>query len=108
MIRNYFDLLEQDEVWFTEDGTPIPLPDMDPDHRSNLIGFLIRNAFAYKMAYWWSIPLPRMNGEMAQLDTEQAWEEWSEEVLYKDPVEFIQGTALYKALEALEPSKGFA
>jgi hypothetical protein len=44
-------LLDQDKIWQTRDGMPIPLERMDPGHRSATLAFLRRRADYLAEAY---------------------------------------------------------
>lgn len=44
-------LLDQDQIWRTRDGMPIPLTRMDPGHRAATLAFLRRRAHYLAEAY---------------------------------------------------------
>jgi hypothetical protein len=50
---NTYMLLRQSAVWQTRDGMPIPLDEMDPQHRANTLRFLRRRADYLRTAYYW-------------------------------------------------------
>jgi len=46
-------LLDQDEVWITNDRMPLLLIEMEPSHRRNTLRFLRRRAHYLMKAYVW-------------------------------------------------------
>jgi hypothetical protein len=58
--------LHQGEMWVAQDGRALPLVDMDPDHRRNLLAWLRRNAKRLKWSEEMSLCLgPQPSGDAA-------------------------------------------
>jgi hypothetical protein len=86
----------QDEWWLTKDSGWIRIADMAPSHRANTVRFLERRAahIADKVteSEIWSLgdaPADVMDSVLAEARTRRA-----------NPLAWLQGTALYRALDA--------
>lgn len=127
LARATFAYFNQDSVWIPKDRQPVRIADMDPEWRYNASRWLERRAehfvwrYTFGEIYWMSTPFGRavvgevdgkalevgpllshfdLMGEHARdaFDDEQALRD-------RDPVAWIRGTDLYRALVADLPTK---
>lgn len=102
--RSVYQVLNQDKTWWDFEGEAHSIKAMSLRYKINLLGWLRRNARNLLYAYWWQLPYPNSNGEMAQEILERAWEQESEQlfVTLEDPdecVHWIETTPLYAAIQ---------
>lgn len=114
-------LLDQEEVWYTRDGTRVRVSEMTPSHRRNAANMLIRNAVGLEL--WYSLGelgslsekrYPEVLGETAEGETVftgqvfSSYEMMSENVQdaidsairdrSENPADWIRTTTLVRAL----------
>lgn len=92
-------LLDQDEVWITADGSVVRLVDMDPDHRTNVMRWLERNATGIWNALYAGLGSAgsMLRGEMALDSIDSAMAEMES----YPPDVYIRETRLHRRLVAL-------
>lgn len=95
---NVFDLLEQDEVWVTQEGETLRLEDMEPRHRRNTLAFLRRRAHELheRMSLYY-ITVPAPTADIASLMFEREMTEHFE----KEPKVWLEEQPLMQRLAAL-------
>lgn len=88
--------LEQEEMWYGEDGFPYHIEDMEQSHRINVVNFLKRRAQ--------NIYLRHQYAEMCMIsrapdDVQMAYEAKMRRLLDDDPVEWLMRRPLMQALQ---------
>jgi hypothetical protein len=73
-MPDIFSTLEQEEMWYGQDGYPYRIAEMETSHVYNVVNFLVRRAKALKERYEWRMAqfAATLGGEMAQDDADRA------------------------------------
>lgn len=98
--RNLLDLLGQDEVWQTRDGSVVPVESLSPEHRTNLLGWLHRRARGLQLAEqmrFCSMPMPAPHTVAFDIVMEGL-----DEALAMPPGEWLEEQALVRRLRELD------
>jgi hypothetical protein len=95
-MPSLFDTLEQDEMWYGQDGYPYVVDEMETSHIRNLIGFLQRRADnIYKRHQWHEARLM----ESAPDDVFDGWMAEQRRAIPSDPLEWLNRRPLMQKLE---------
>lgn len=99
--RSVYDTLNQTKHWWDFENDAHTITSMSIRYKRNLLRWLERNAAAILASYIWGVPIPHLNGEMAQLHAEEDYEREIDRLMFSDldPVEWIQSTPLYEAVQ---------
>lgn len=97
--RTAYEVLEQETLWYDFEGEAHTIKSMSIRYKRNLLRWLERNAADLHFRYLWSMPYPHLNGEMAQESAERDWEREQREVERLSPLEWVQRTPLYEAVQ---------
>lgn len=88
-MPSIIDTLDQEVMWYAQDGLPVPLQTMEPGHMVNLFKYLLRNAERlYEHKLW--AEMKRLKGDEAAFAQLQ---------LPQDPEQWIQTTPFFRALK---------
>lgn len=108
-MPDIFKTLEQETMWYGQDGYPYRIEDMEQSHRINVVNFLRRRAVhMYERKLWREFR--QMEG--APEDVFDQWMTQNERSLPQGPEDWLNSTPLIRALEraikvydSIEPDK---
>jgi hypothetical protein len=90
-VPSIIDTLNQEVMWYAQDGLPTPLESMDPGHMANLYHYLLRNADRlYQHKIWKEI---RDSGS-----AEEVLAAYTQQQLPPGPEAWIRSTPFFLAL----------
>jgi hypothetical protein len=95
-MPNMIETLEQEEIWYGQDGFPYRVDEMETSHIANVIGFLTRRAHnLYERRLW-------QERRLMENVPEEIFNEWLREqqnIISSNPDEWLKQRPLIQKLE---------
>lgn len=90
------EILEQEEMWYGQDGFPYRIEDMEQSHRINVVNFLKRRAQNIYLRHQWA---EFMQMYHAPQDVFDSWMSANMYTINDDPEEWLMRRPLIQALQ---------